>query len=138
MEAVVLALTTSAVSRGLGHWSAYLSQEDTEAIGFGMFIINLTAVWSSCAARMSVAFLLLEIGVSQAWRVTLRLVVVSQFVMGISFNAVELVRCRPVAAMWRPVEGAQCFSWDQAMAYSFVFIGRQPRKLRGPFLKGWY
>jgi len=129
MEAIVLAFASVAVARGFGRRSAYLGQGDFEAIAFNLYITYLFGVWASCAARISVAFLLLEISTSLVWKAVLRAAIASQLALGLATNIAELLQCRPVEANWRHVDGAVCFSQAQQLQYAFAFIGEQDRPL---------
>ena len=124
IEAIALTFTAVAVSNGFGRHSIYLTPDNIEAIGVDFFVVIMVSLWASCSARISVALLFLEFTPAISWRIVLWGIVCFQVALGIASDTVQLVQCRPVQAMWEPVEGAHCFTNDQIWANAYAFIGK--------------
>jgi len=133
-EAVSIALTAAAVGKGFGKPAAFLSPEANEVIGATTFSVFVIGLWASSFARVSMAYLLLQVTQSTAWRVALWVIIGFQLgSLGIC-NILELWQCRPIRANWAPVSAAQCMSQAQIWSIGYTWTGAccPLRQLRFP------
>jgi len=121
-EAVTLGLTAAAVSHGLGRHDIYVTPEEFENIWKLEFSVFVIALWPSTLARISIAFMLLRIVPSVAWKVVLWGLVVVQVGDLIAADVIQLLECQPIQAMWSQVEGAVCLTSDQMHWDVYTFI----------------
>jgi hypothetical protein len=119
----VIALTTVAVARGFGRPSSYLSADDIEIIGATTFTVFCVAFWASSFARISVAYLLLQITQQRMWRVVLWFSIGIQVVIAVASDIAELVQCRPIRSIWAHDAGGRCFPPDAIWMMAYTFVG---------------
>lgn len=101
-----------------------MAEWDTEIIGRSTFVVYIVGFWASCFARISVACLLLQFTLAQAWRAALWAMITLQVLLMVGCNLVVLLQCRPIRATWAQVPGAKCLSSEDnwKMGYSFTGV----------------
>lgn len=81
-------------------------------------------VWALNVIRISVALMLLRLKESLPWKLTLWVIVGVQLCMLTVGTTMHLVMCRPIAARWTPIPGAQCINPPDFMIYGYTYSGK--------------
>ncbi|KAH7137052.1 hypothetical protein B0J13DRAFT_506928 [Dactylonectria estremocensis] len=110
-EAITFSFFASATASGLGCHSFFISPEDGALILRCLFAIAVVGLWASTLARISIAYLLLSLSTCcRSARVVLWSMIALQIGALIVTEAITLLQCRPIQAIWKDIPEAQCLS----------------------------
>ncbi|KAH6949453.1 hypothetical protein DER45DRAFT_580327 [Fusarium avenaceum] len=122
-EIVTYSLFAAAVANGFGRHNDYISPENTISILKCLFGVIMTGLWVSTFARLSIACLLHSFSTSKSWKMLLWFIMGFQIVTLAASEIFQLLECRPVRAMWEPVDDAECMPMQKVWVIGYVFVG---------------
>ncbi|KAH6952548.1 hypothetical protein BKA56DRAFT_504930 [Ilyonectria sp. MPI-CAGE-AT-0026] len=124
-EAITFSFFAAAVASGLGRHSVFVSPEDGASILRCLFAIAVAGLWASALARISIAYLLLTLSTCRSGaRVVLWSMTVLQVGALIVTEAITLLQCRPIQAIWEDVPDAQCLSTKTIQVGGYLYTGK--------------
>lgn len=124
VEMTVFALLVAASYYGLGRHSFYVTPDNSERALHYMFTIMMLGLWAATLARVSIAYMLLRLDSSLAWRITLWVGIIIQIIAVLGTNICQLLQCSPLRSMWAVVADARCWSPIQTQIYGYIFAGK--------------
>lgn len=110
---------------GLGRHEFYVKPEELEQAMHYLYGVMVLGLWAATLARVSVAYMLLGLNNSLAWRITLWAGITIQIANVVGANICLFLQCSPLRAMWAVVPDAKCWSSVQAQTYGYVFAGKR-------------
>lgn len=125
-EIITYSLFAAAVANGFGRHNDYISPENTISILKCLFGVITTGLWVSTFARLSIAWLLHSFSMSKSWKMLLWFIMGFQIVTLAASEIFQLLECRPVRAMWEPVDNAECMPMQKVWVIGYVFVGNIP------------
>lgn len=101
LAAFTAAITTGlSCHYGIGRRSYYVDYEHGKKALHYSFASQPLAVWAICWAKCSVAFMLVRIKRTPAWRVALYIAIAIQIGSAIAATVACLIQCQPMNAYW--------------------------------------
>ncbi|KAH6973929.1 hypothetical protein EDB80DRAFT_900468 [Ilyonectria destructans] len=108
-EAITFSFFAAAVTSGLGRHSFFISPEDGASILRCLFAVAVVGLWASAMARISIAYLLLTLSTCcRSARVIIWSMTLLQIGALIVTEAITLLQCRPIKAIWEVIPDAEC------------------------------